>query len=272
MTSSRSEVMPQLFLDSKALATRDGFGGVLLRCMLFAALARVELPCLVLDVFLGICAGCPVFDVGRLLKSTLSAGASTLFILVSSRAGCGDSSRFVGPAGPDVFLPLPSTLPAAEEVFLRRFWLTNGGVTLGGSDFESEALVLFFFLIFGLEDSGGVSFTSLLDRSVVHELTGFPCRSSRSCINLCCLRSCIFASSSIRSSGSARRPVGESGALSLMHTIVLKMILFVKLQFCKCDCVLSYAMFSFAALHSFIAADCGFRQLYWTANDPVAED
>ena len=44
---------------------------------------------------------------------------------------------------------------------------------MGGRDLERVDLVL-FFRGFGLDELGAVSLTSLLDRSVVHELTGFP--------------------------------------------------------------------------------------------------
>ena len=91
---------------------------VLFRWESFSALARMfELPCLELDTFLCICAEeCLALDVGRLLNSTLSPGASTLFILVSKRAGCGDSSRFMGAVGA-ADLPRPSILAVADGVF-----------------------------------------------------------------------------------------------------------------------------------------------------------
>jgi len=95
------------------------------------------------DFLTGICEeGCLVLERGLLIESTASAGASTLFVLVSKRAGCGDSSLLNGTAGIED-LPLPSILPLVEDDFISGFAVLNGGVSVfGGRDFDKALMLL----------------------------------------------------------------------------------------------------------------------------------
>ena len=86
--------------------------------------------------------GCLVLERGLLIASTASAGASTLFVLVSKRAGCGDSSLLKGTTGTED-LPLPSNRPLVEDDFVNGLAALLGGVSVfGGRDFDNARKLL----------------------------------------------------------------------------------------------------------------------------------
>lgn len=104
-----------------------------------------------------------------------------------------DSERFDLEISLDFAPLLLPSRAAAEGLFLRSSW-TRGGIVFAGSDLERLDLVIFLPFEVG---------ETLLDKFGDQKLGGFPCLSSRSCINRCCLFSFNFTSSSIRSSGTA---------------------------------------------------------------------